>query len=109
MALLDPENGKDRHNLRGPTPKYAKMPRGGVVYIDANRLRTWRQVRGMTRKELAATARVHVLTIRAYERGWQNPHDKTFRRLCRALGIEPSELLFDDCRYIPKIKEEDDG
>lgn len=107
MALLDKDNGKDRRHVTGPTPAYARMPRGGIVIIDADRLRTWRQVRGMTRADLALATRVSFYTIRAYERGVQNPHDKTFRRLCTALGIEPAELLFDDCRYIHPPSEGD--
>lgn len=94
--------------MRGPTPKYAKMPRSGRVLIDARRLQSWRNARGMTRQQLADASRISVHSIKDYERGLHNPHDKPFVRLCRALGIEPAELLFDDCRYIHPTPEEED-
>lgn len=109
MALLDEENGKDRRHLRGPTPTYAKMPRAGRVIIDARRLRYYRHVRFMTRKELGLAARVSWYSIESYEEGRRHPAERAFLRLCTALGIEPADLLFDDCRYIPTEEGESDG
>lgn len=109
MALLDPENGKDRRNLRGPTPQYAKMPRSGRVIIDPAKLRYWRNVRGITRSELAEAARMSVYSVKEYERGVRFPRDSAFRRLYTALGISAEDLMFSDCRYIRKTKETDDA
>jgi len=110
MALLDEENGIDRRqpDVRGRTPEYARMPRAGRVIIDPARLRYWRHVRLMTRKDLAEAARVSLESVKSYELGRMFPRESAFRRLFTALGVGPEELLFDDCRYIrsDKSKEE---
>lgn len=102
MAMLDEENGINRRekDVRGKTPRYAKMPRAGRVIIDPARLRYWRSARLMTREQLAEAARLSVDSIRSYERGRRFPRESAFRRLFTALGIGPEDLLFDDCRYI---------
>jgi DNA-binding transcriptional regulator YiaG len=113
VALLNQENGVDRRqaNLRGKTPAYAKMPRAGRVIIDPAKLRYWRHARVMTRAQLAAASRLSPETIRSYEAGRRFPRESAFRRLFTALGIEPADLLFDDCRYIrsDNPKENEDG
>lgn len=107
MAMLD-EDGVNRRekNVRGKTPKYAKMPRGGRVIIDPARLRYWRHMRLMTIKELAEASRLSVDTIQSYETARRFPRESAFRRLFTALGIGPENLLFDDMRYI-REKESD--
>lgn len=107
MALLDEENGKKRRALRGPTPKYAKMPRAGRIIIDPAKLRYYRNLRLMSRESLADAARLSVDSIRSYERGRRFPRESAFRRLFTALGVGPEDLMFEDCRYIRKTKEED--
>lgn len=111
MALLDEDNGINRRGtgVRGKTPEYAKMPRAGRVIIDPAKLRYYRHVRMMTRADLAALVRTHVDSIQKYELGIRYPRESAFRRLCTALGIEPEQLLFDDCRYIRKGKEDEDA
>jgi hypothetical protein len=108
MALLDPEKGIPRRHVRGPTPQYAKMPRAGRVIIDPFRLRYWRSMRLMKRQELAAAARLSYDSIVSYELGRKFPREEAFRRLFIALGIGPEDLLFEDCRYIPRKKESND-
>jgi DNA-binding XRE family transcriptional regulator len=108
MALLDPEHGIPRRNVRGPTPQYAKMPRAGRVIIDPSRLRYWRNMRLMTRHELAEAARLSYDSIVSYEIGRKFPREAAFRRLFTALGIGPEDLLFEDCRYILRKKESND-
>lgn len=108
MALLDEENGIPRRHTRGPTPQYAKMPRGGRVIIDPAKLRYWRHVRVMTRQELAEAARLSLDSIKSYEQGRVYPRESAFRRLFTALGVGPEELLFEDCRYIRKARNTDE-
>jgi len=107
MALLDEENGKDRRSgYRGMVPEYARMPRGGRVIIDPAQLRYWRHVRFMTRQQLADLARMSVVSVKSYELGCRFPRESAFRRLVTALGIQPDQLLFSDCKYI-RTKEND--
>lgn len=109
MALLDEENGQDRrHGYRGKVPKYARMPRGGRVIIDPARLRYYRHARFMTRQQLADLARMSVESVKSYELGRMFPRESAFRRLVFALGIQPEQLLFDDCKYI-RTEEEPSG
>lgn len=107
MALLD-ENGINRRKagVPGKTPKYARMPRDGRMIIDPARLRYWRNMRLMSREQLAAASRLSVDSIRSYERGRRFPRESAFRRLFTALGIGPEDLLFDDCRYVRKYDTE---
>jgi len=99
--MLDEESGADRRKgYRGKVPKYARMPRAGRVIIDPARLRYWRHVRIMTRVQLAEAARLSPFTVRSYEQGVRFPRESAFRRLVTALGINPQDLLFDDCKYI---------
>lgn len=110
MALLDEEKGTDRRKgRRGKIPEYARMPRGGRVIIDPARLRYHRHTRLMTRAQLAEAARMSPESVRSYETSRRFPREPAFRRLLTALGINPQDLLFDDCKYVRKEKEEDDG
>lgn len=107
MALLDEENGIPRRKgVRGRTPKYAKMPRGGRIIIDPAKVRYYRHMLLMTREQLAEASRLSVDSIRSYERGRRFPRESAFRRLLIALGVGPEDLLFEDCRYI-RVKEKD--
>lgn len=99
MAFLEPY-GKVQAHARGPVPAYAKMPRAGRVIIDPAQLRHWREVRFMSRRDLAELARVSVESVKSYELSLRFPREKTFRRLCTALAVEPEELLFEDCKYV---------
>jgi len=109
MALLDEDRGIPRKHVRGPTPQYARMPRSGMIIIDPARLRYYRNLRLMTREELATASRLSKDSIRSYERGRRHPRESAFRRLFTALGVGPEDLMFEDCRYIRKSKEETDG
>lgn len=107
MALLD-EHGINRRekNVRGKTPQYAKMPRGGRVIIDPAKLRYYRHMLVMTREQLAEASRCSVDSIKSYERGRRFPREPAFKRLFIALGVGPENLLFDDCRYIRETEED---
>lgn len=107
MALLDEENGKNRRaGYRGMIPEYASMPRGGRVIIDPAKLRYWRHARLMKQADLARLARVSLSSVESYETGRRYPREAAFRRLVTALGVPPEDLLFDDCRYVRKKKED---
>lgn len=89
----------------GRPPKYVRMPQAGRVVLDPMRLRYWRLARALTRKELADAAHLSWHSIESYEEGRKAPHEKSFRRLCTALGIDPQDVLFEDYRYTRKKKE----
>lgn len=56
------------------------------------RLRTWRERRTLTLRELAATSGVAFSTIHRLETG--KPGElRTIRKLAAALGVDPAELM----------------
>lgn len=85
-----------------PRPYYDYIPRDGRVVIDPAKLRHWRNVRMMTREELAEASYLSLGSIQAYETGWRCPKDESFRRLYTALGVGPEDLLYEGGRYVPK-------
>lgn len=77
------------------------MPRDGRIVIDPAKLRYWRNVRCVSREQLAELVHVSVDTIRSYEKGRRCPQEGTFRRLFINLGVGPEDLLFENGRYVP--------
>ena len=67
------------------------MPRI-VVYI-GDRLRTLRQEKFFSQRELAEAARLSPATILKLETNRAEPHPRTIRKLAKALEVEPSELV----------------
>ena len=65
-----------------------------VVYI-GEKLREVRTRRLLTQDELAGKAGVSQSTIANIERDNAEPQFRTIRKLAKALGIEPTELLGD--------------
>jgi transcriptional regulator with XRE-family HTH domain len=63
-----------------------------VVHI-GDRLRAVRTRRLLTQEELAERARVSPSTVVNIERDNREPHFRTIRKLAKALGVEPAELL----------------
>ncbi len=63
-----------------------------VVKI-GTQLRAARQRALLTQEELAARARVQPLTISRIETDKVEPRYSTIRKLARALGVDPAELL----------------
>jgi transcriptional regulator with XRE-family HTH domain len=63
-----------------------------VLYI-GDRLRNLRKRSLLTQKELADKSGVGVTTIIRIERNQVEPHGRTIRRLAKALGVAPEELV----------------
>lgn len=67
----------------------AEMPR-----IDREKLRRLREDRFLSHRELASIAGVSPTTVLTLEqRDDVEPQRRTIRKLAKALGVEPSELL----------------
>ncbi len=63
-----------------------------VVFI-GDRLKDVRVRRAMTQEELAEKAGVGKNTVNRIERNLTEPHMSTLRKLAKALGVEPEELV----------------
>ena len=61
--------------------------------IDVEKLKELREVRALSLRELANEAGVGHNTIYRIEHGQGNVLPRTVRRLARALGVEPRELM----------------
>jgi transcriptional regulator with XRE-family HTH domain len=59
-------------------------------------LRWYRDQAVLTQRELAQRAGITVLSVSKLERGEQIARPSTIRKLARALGIKPQDLLEDD-------------
>jgi transcriptional regulator with XRE-family HTH domain len=66
-----------------------------VVVKIGDRLRELRVRRALTQEELAEKADVGTNTVARLERNESEPHMSTLRKLARALGVEPAELIGD--------------
>jgi transcriptional regulator with XRE-family HTH domain len=61
------------------------------------RMKRERQRRVMTQGELAAAAKVALITVNRLENDTiENPRPATIRKLAGALGVDPAWLLFGD-------------
>jgi transcriptional regulator with XRE-family HTH domain len=63
-----------------------------VVYI-GEKLKATRTRRLLTQEELAERAGVSAATVVRVERDQAEPHFSTIRKLAKALGVGPTELL----------------
>jgi transcriptional regulator with XRE-family HTH domain len=66
-----------------------------VVVKIGDRLRDLRVRRALTQEELAEKADVGTNTVARLERNESEPHMSTLRKLSRALGVDPAELIGD--------------
>ena len=57
------------------------------------RLRELRRLKVLTLRELGEVSGVSYATIHRLERGHRNAHPSTIRKLARALGVDPAELI----------------
>ena len=64
-----------------------------VVEIDVEKLKELREARALSLRELANEAGVGHNTIYRIEHGQGNVLPRTVRRLAKALGVEPRELM----------------
>jgi len=56
-------------------------------------LRRLRERQALSQRDLAAKAGVNVTTINHIEQGKQRPNPSTIRKLAKALGVTPEELI----------------
>jgi transcriptional regulator with XRE-family HTH domain len=61
--------------------------------VNVERLRTLRSEHVLTLRELAQEAGVSKDTIWRLENGYSEAHPSTIRKLARALGVQPRELV----------------
>jgi transcriptional regulator with XRE-family HTH domain len=63
------------------------------VEIDVQKLKELREARALSLRELANEAGVGHNTIYRIEHGQENALPRTVRRLAKALGVQPRELM----------------
>ena len=67
--------------------------------MNAN-LRRLRELRALSQRELAARAKLSVTTVNRVETGQRKPMPRTVRKLAKALGVSPEELLTEQLTLI---------
>lgn len=60
-----------------------------------DRIIKFRELKGMTRKELASILEVSPATITRYEKGDREPNIDTLTKIAKALGVSSAELVTD--------------
>ena len=68
------------------------------------RIKKIRLEKGLTQKQLAEKCGLFDSTIRKYESGRQNPKIETVEKIANALGVETSELLYEQSELIAQMK-----
>jgi transcriptional regulator with XRE-family HTH domain len=63
------------------------------VEVDVERLKTVREDRVLSQRELARAAGITQATVWRLENGFDRARPRTIRKLARALELEPRELL----------------
>jgi transcriptional regulator with XRE-family HTH domain len=63
-----------------------------VVYV-GDRIKELRDARALTQEEVAEKAGITVAALSRIERNTAEPRPTTRRKLARALGVEPEELV----------------
>ena len=61
--------------------------------VDEAKLQRLREERVLSQRELARLAGPTHQTVWRYENGWTNAHPRTIRKIAKALGVEPKELV----------------
>jgi transcriptional regulator with XRE-family HTH domain len=81
-------------------PRQAAAPRPRAFGLErppdvpkVPRLRELRELAALSQEELAQQAQVSRATIARAELGKITPHGRTVRRLARALGVAPADLM----------------
>jgi transcriptional regulator with XRE-family HTH domain len=69
-----------------------------LVRVDPHRMRLARERLALTQLELAKQAGLGYATVSQLERGLVRPRMPTLRKLAKALGVKPAELLEDTSR-----------
>ena len=78
--------------------KYGKMLDmfGGFTEVDGTKLKELRESQAYSVRDLAEEADVSTDTITALEKGRRRAWPRNVRKLARALGVEPRELMKED-------------
>lgn len=63
------------------------------VQVDPVKLRYFRDLRNLSRKDLSERTGIHPKAIALYETGSRRPRQANFKRLYTALGCGPEDLL----------------
>jgi transcriptional regulator with XRE-family HTH domain len=61
--------------------------------IEGVKLQRLREERVLSQRELARMAGLTHQTVWRFENGWTNAHPQTIRKIAKALGVEPKELV----------------
>ena len=61
--------------------------------VDVQKLKALREERVLSRRELARMANLAHGTVWRIENGFSEVHPQTIRKLAKALGVEPRELV----------------
>jgi transcriptional regulator with XRE-family HTH domain len=64
-----------------------------TIRVDTERLRRLRRERALSQRDLARAAAVGLDAVNRIETGRRDALPSTLRRLARALGVEPRELM----------------
>jgi len=67
--------------------------------MDGNMQRL-RELRALSQRDLAARAGLSVTTVNRIETGQRKPMPRTVRKLARALGVTPEELITEQPRLL---------
>ena len=67
--------------------------------MNAN-IRRLRELHALSQRDLAARAKLSVTTVNRVETGQRKPMPKTMRKLAKAFGVTPEELLAEQPRLI---------
>lgn len=76
------------------------------VRIDPDQLRYWRNLRLMSRHQLASAARMSYDSVVSYELGRKSPGQSALRRLCASLGIGLEDVMLEPEKKTRKTKED---
>jgi HTH-type transcriptional regulator, competence development regulator len=63
------------------------------VEVDVTKMKTLREERVLSQRELASMAGLTQMTVWRIENGYRDARPQTIRKLARVLGVEPKELV----------------
>jgi HTH-type transcriptional regulator, competence development regulator len=63
------------------------------VEVDVTKMKTLREEKVFSQRELASMAGLTQMTVWRIENGYRDARPQTIRKLARVLGVEPKELV----------------